>query len=172
MAKPGLVVTEYDYKSDQLSRVADDFDLYKRGDTLIQHYDNGKVRCIRMTFTAPSGGLTAGDVIGMGYLPQGLILPNSIIRTTDFGSTTTLDVGFGAYTDNDGTIVPENGDALIDGLDVSGQAVNATFLTAAETAAQDGYLVEGWAPVIATVVGSTMQAGAKISLYFFHVNGQ
>lgn len=48
-----------------------------------------------------------------------IVVPLSWVRFVGFGANTTVDIGYKAYYDVNGVLVPEDADALVDGLVVS-----------------------------------------------------
>lgn len=145
-----------------------------RGETLIPHYDGGKLEVYHMKYTSPaSNGPAATNVISMGYLPQGLIIPHlTALIASDFGSTTTIDVGLNEFKKNDGTVVAADDDEFWNDLDVSGQAVNTTLAATGVAAVKNsGFLLEGFAEVIVTLASAGMQAAATLDLFFVVARG-
>ena len=145
-----------------------------RGDTLIEHNDGGKLRVFHMHYTAPaSGNPSAGSVISMGYLPQGLVIPGlTCLHATDFGSNGTIDVGLNEYKKNDGTVVAADADEFWNDLDISGQAVNTTLAaTGVAVTLQQGFQVLGFAEVIVTLATAGMQAAATLDIFFVMATG-
>jgi hypothetical protein len=145
-----------------------------RGDTLIPHGDGGKLEIFHMKYTSPaSGGPAATNVISMGYLPQGLLIPHlTSLICSDFGSTTTIDVGLNEYKKNNGTLVAAAPEKLWDNLDVSGAAVNTTLAATGVAAVKNsGLLLDGFAEVIVTLASAGMQAAATLDLFFVVARG-
>lgn len=139
-----------------------------RGDTLIDHKDGGKLQVFHMNYTSPGGGIADGSVVSLGYLPNCKVIPHlTSLQSTDFGGATTIDIGLNEYKKNDGTVVAADADEFFNDLDVSGQAVNTTLAVDGVATAQDqGFDVEGFAEVIMTLAGGTMQAAARIDIWF------
>jgi hypothetical protein len=166
-----MTPTEPDYYSTQLSNVPDVYNPYKTGDTQVPAYYNGKVRAITCSFTAPTGDAAAGSKIALQHLTQGLILPISILNSDDLGTGTLLNIGFGEYVKNDGTLVSANTDVLIDSLDVNAAAVNKMFWEIGTTAAKTGYYLDGNALLMAEIETGAMDATKKFTLTIFQVDG-
>ena len=82
---------------------------------------NGKLRFYEFDITTVAG--SDGDTIGLIKLPAGkqrIVLPLSRIAFSAFGAARTMDLGWEAYTDQDGTAVAADPNGLDDGIDVSG----------------------------------------------------
>lgn len=169
-----MVATSIDHYSTQSQLVAN-ARAGGRGDTLIEHQDSGKLRIFYFNYTAPaSGNPAAGEVLSMGFLPQGRIIPGlTCLHSTDFGSNGTIDVGFNEYNKNDGTVVAADPDELWDGLDVSGQDVETRLSETGVTAVKyGGFQLEGFAELIVTFNTAGMQAAAELHIFVAMVNGQ
>lgn len=127
--------------------------------------DHGKLRYQYFSVPALTVALAANDQIDLCDLPPGRvrILPFlSRISTSAFGAGRTLDLGHRAYNARPvGTIDPEaeDGDALIDGLDVSAAVNAAAFSTSLKF---DMYSVQE-KRIFATVLGGTMPIGATLA---------
>lgn len=163
-----MAATVVDHYSTQ-SQLAADARAGGRGDTLIPHYDGGKLRVFHMKYTAPaSGNPVDTEVISMGYLPQGLIIPGlTCLHSSDFGGAGTIDIGLNEYKQNDGTVVAADPDEFWNDLDVSGQAVNTTLAaTGVSAVKQGGFQLNGQAEVIVTLASGDMQAAATLDLFF------
>lgn len=169
-----MVATAVDHYSTQ-SQLVQNARAGGRGNTLIPHEDNGKLRIYHFRYVAPaSGNPVDTDVISMGYLPQGKIIPHlTALTSTDFGAAGTIDVGLNEYKKNDGTVVAADADEFWNDLDVSGQAVNTTLAATGVTAVKyAGFELDGFAEVIVTLASGGMQAAAELNLFFAMVNGQ
>jgi len=136
--------------------------------------EHGRVRTAYFAFNQ---GAAAGDATStqdLVTLPPGivrLIKTDSKFVCSAFGSSRTLDIGYAAHTNADGTAVPLSANAILDDADVSAAAK-------LECGAGTGAL--GTDPTIlfdsregvklyATVAGGTIPAGATIKGYFKYV---
>jgi hypothetical protein len=167
-----MALTAIDFYSTQ-STLAKNARAGGRGDTLIPHYDGGRLEVYHQRFVSPAGAVAAAKVISMGYLPQGRIIPHlTALIASDFGSNGTIDVGFNEYKKNDGTLVAADPDELWDDLDISGQAVNTTLAATGVAAVKnEGFVLEGFAEVIVTTATAGMQAAATLDLFFVIARG-
>lgn len=85
------------------------------------HEWHGRVRSMFFEHTQ-SGAGDAGSIVRAVRLPAGsvrLILPLSRIAFSAFGAARTLDIGWEAYTDDNGDAVAADPNGLDDGVDVS-----------------------------------------------------
>ena len=83
---------------------------------------NGKVRYFEFDYTQ-SGIATIADTMAAIKLPAGkcrLVLPLSRIAFSAGGASSTMDIGWEAYTDSDGSAVAADPNGLDDGVDTSG----------------------------------------------------
>lgn len=84
--------------------------------------NHGRMRSSFFTFTQ---GAAAGDAASFAYvvtIPAGKVrvyLPLSRVAFSALGSARTMDIGWLAYTDEDGTAVVADPNGLDDGVDVS-----------------------------------------------------
>ncbi len=81
----------------------------------------GRLRIQRFTYTQ-SGAGTVGETLAAVKLPAGkvrVLLPLSYIHTSGLGTSGTIDVGWEAYTDRDGTAVAADPNGLKDGIDAA-----------------------------------------------------
>ena len=85
--------------------------------------DGGKLRYFSFDWTQ----VTLGDIAstaGLIKLPPGRWKPvGAFINTSAFGASRTLDIGWGAYTQHDGTAVVADPDGLVAAKDVSAALV-------------------------------------------------
>lgn len=84
-------------------------------------------RLYPMIVNAQQDGLgSANSTFTLGYLPPGkwrYLSFLSQVRTTAYGTSRTMDVGHGAYTENDGDAVTADEDAIHSAKDVSAAAI-------------------------------------------------
>jgi len=112
------------------------------------HDWGGKLRFFRFTFTQ---GAAAGDVAStqaLVRLPGGkirVILPLSRIAFSAFGAARTLDLGWQAYTDDNGDAVAADPNGLDDGVDVSSAG---SVIPSGTVGGDETYLFESQAGVI------------------------
>lgn len=162
-----MTVLTPSYYSEQVTTLRN-----KRGDRLIKPADGGgRIRNFYAYYKNTTGAtIAANSIISLMFVPGGRIIPHlSYILTSDFGSTTTLEVGWNQYKENDTDTVTDDTNGLIDALDVSGQAVSQ-FLSASASGSvaavrSPGVTIGGYAEILAKVLGSTMAADATIELY-------
>lgn len=84
----------------------------------------------KLTFTAAGFTTAAAGDLSLIRMPAGKvkILPDLSRVICPAGTATSdLDVGYGAYTDQDGTAVALDGDAFVASADVGGGAIDAAF---------------------------------------------
>lgn len=127
----------------------------------------GRIRYQEVTFTQ-SGAGDANSLINLVKLPPGkvtLIGNLSFLRFSAFGTGTTLDVGWTAYTNSSGTAVAADIDGLDDGIDVSAAGTmnlgTNTGVTSGDSYtfdSRDGVVIQGKAigagiPDAATIKG-------------------
>lgn len=129
----------------------------------------GDLKALYFSFTQGAAAGDATSTADLLTLPPGkyrLLLDQSNITVSAFGASRTLDVGYTAYANTDGTAVTADADAFISAADVSAAATVA--MTEALAAGADRtYLVDANAAFTlrATVAGGTIPAGATIKGY-------
>lgn len=82
----------------------------------------GRLRFFLFNFTQGAAAGDAGSTAQLVKLPGGdvrLVLPLSHVRHSAFGASRTLDLGWEAYTDNNGDAVAADPNGLDDGVNVS-----------------------------------------------------
>lgn len=170
-----MTATVPDFFSDQSTLTYAMREPGNLGDTLIPHYDGpNKLTIFHQSYTAPvSGNPTATEVISMGFLPQGLIIPHLTgLISSDFGSNGTIDVGLNEFKTNAGVLVAADPDEFWDDLDISGQDVNTTLAATGVTAVKyGGFNLTGYAEVLVTLATAGMQAGAQLHIYWAMLRG-
>ena len=85
------------------------------------HTWNGKLRFFEFDYTQ-DGIATIADTVAAVILPAGkvrLVLPLSRIAFSAGGASSTMDIGWEAYTNADGTAVAADPNGLDDGVDTS-----------------------------------------------------
>ena len=121
--------------------------------------DGGKLRYFSFDWTQ----VTLGDIAstaGLIKLPPGRWKPvGAFINTSAFGASRTLDIGWGAYTQHDGTAVVADPDGLVAAKDVSAALVAwgfnvATYRTVIDSRTE----VE----IYCTIAGGTFPAAATL----------
>jgi len=133
-------------------------------------YDAGGV--VKVLYFTFKQGSTAGDVNSTADLlnmPPGkyrILLDQSNVTTSAFGASRTLDVGYSAYTNYDGTAVAADEDAFVSAADVSSAATTA-LSEALANGADRTYLVDSKEGFIlrAKCEGDTLPANATIKGY-------
>jgi len=127
-----------------------------------------------MAFFEFTQGSSAGDAGSLAYLvklPAGkvrVLLPLSRIANSALGASRTMDLGWAAYTNDDGTAVAADPNGLDDGIDVSSAAATnpSGTIGGAETK-----LFESQAGVVLTaqINDGTIPAAATLKGYFLYV---
>lgn len=137
--------------------------------------DHAKLRLQYFNLPAVAVAGDANTTIDLCELPPGAvrIVPElSLIATSAFGSSRTLDVGHRAYTRRDAfmaataTEEAEDPDAFIDGLDVSSAVTGTAFgsgLSAFGYKTKFDLFSKDGVVVFATVLGGTIPANATIT---------
>lgn len=129
----------------------------------------GDLKVMYFSFTQGAAAGDIGSTADLLTMPPGkyrLLLDQSNVTVSAFGASRTLDVGYTAYTNYDGTAVAADADAFVSAADVSAAATVA--LTEALAAGTDRtYLVDATSPFTlqAKVAGGTIPAGATIKGY-------
>lgn len=131
----------------------------------------GRQRIQYFSFTQ---GAAAGDANSKAILvelPAGrlrILRDKSVVATSAFGASRTLDVGYQAYTAKDGTATVADDDALVAATSVATAATND--MAAAAGADPTLYVNSRTGLTIeATVEGGTIPAGATITGYIVYV---
>jgi hypothetical protein len=127
--------------------------------------DHGKLRFQYANVPALAVAYAANDQIELFKLPPGRvrILPHlSRISTSAWGASRTIDIGHRAYSKNppDADLEAEDGDAFIDGMDVSA-AVNAAVWS---TALKFDMYSRTETVVFATILGGTMPVAGTLAV--------
>lgn len=128
----------------------------------------GKLRLLQFTFTQGAAAGDAGSSAALVKLPAGkvaLIGALSRIECSAFGAARTLDIGWDAYKDKNGTAVVADDNGLTDNLDVSAAA--AADLTQLAVLGGGIKVFESLNGVVlrATVAGGTIPIAATLKGY-------
>lgn len=135
------------------------------------HAWHGRMRIGYFNFTQGAAAGDAGSVARLIKLPAGkvrVILPLSRIAFDALGAARTMDLGWEAYTNDDGTAVAADPNGLDDGVDVSGAgSVNP----AGTVGDHETYLFESQDGVVLTAQfnDGTIPAATNVSGYFIYV---
>jgi hypothetical protein len=93
-----------------------------KGTPVDTHQWEGRVRYMSFNFTQGAAAGDAGSLAVLCKLPHGkarVILPLSYVGASAMGTSRTMDLGWLAYTNDDGTAVAADPNGLDDGIDVS-----------------------------------------------------
>lgn len=151
--------------SDQLQMTVDD------PSTLLDTSEvGGRQRIAFFDFTQ-SGAGDANSTAILAKLPAGrlrILREASVISSSAFGASRTLDVGYQAFTAKDGTETAADADALVDGVSVANAATNAMDAAAGADPtlfvnSRTGVTIE------ATVLGGTIPDGATLKGYIAYI---
>jgi len=108
-------------------------------------YDAGNARVFYFSHKQAAAG-DANSLVNLVKLPAGkyrILLDQSVICCSDLGTGNTLDVGYTAYTNYDGTAVTADEDAFITAADVATAAAAVYFSESRASGASDmTYLVD------------------------------
>lgn len=118
--------------------------------------ENGKLHAAYFVHDQ-SGAGEAGSSVALVRLPPGrvrLILPLSYLYVNWTTASATLDLGWDAYTDIDGSAVVADPDGLIDGLDVE----SADVFGAEELTTLAGLAASGWTKLFESKSGVVIRA--------------
>jgi len=129
---------------------------------------------VRMAFFEFTQGAAAGDAGSLAYLvklPAGkvrVLLPLSRIANSALGTSRTMDLGWAAYTNDDGTAVAADPNGLDDGIDASAAAATNPGGT---IGGHETKLFESQAGVVLTaqINDGTIPAAATLKGYFLYV---
>ena len=131
----------------------------------------GRFRIGFFTFTQGSSAGDAGSYAYLIKLPAGkvrLMLSMSRVHSSALGSSRTMDLGWTAYTDDDGDAVAADPNGLDDGVDVSSAVA---FAPAGTVVTHETKLFESKEGVVLTaqVNDGTLPAAATIGGHFVYV---
>ncbi len=135
----------------------------------------GKLRVIRGTYTT-TGSEANGETIEIARLHDGLkVIPLGKVVWEDLGTGVSVQLGYAAYTDKDGSSVSADPDAFLASTDVSSGAGEADLVAAAGVAFEaDPSVDDVYVTVEATLVlsGTSPSVIAGKTLDFFLVVAQ
>lgn len=121
---------------------------------------NGRVRLFYAHYGVKTA-ISAATTINLIEVPAGRILPTSKVYFGAGGTNSTLDIGYAAYTADDGTEIAADGDALLDG-------VSTASAGSAELAQNpEGVILKGKAMITADT--AVFAANKAIDAYIFCV---
>jgi hypothetical protein len=134
------------------------------------------LQTFRFTFTQ---GAAAGDATSVQKLikvPPGkwtMYCPQSFAQWSAFGAARTLDIGWEAYVDKDGVAVSADADGIETVIDVSaaGQQAGLGDGVAAGVGRCIDFTSRDGVNIVASVLGGTIPAAAKISGHFLLAGG-
>jgi hypothetical protein len=152
---------------------SDEFDNYIEATPPVKiesHQWDGKLRFYEFNVTTAAG--SDGDTIALIKLPSGkkrVVLPMSRIAFSAFGAARTMDLGWEAYTDQDGTAVAADPNGLDDGIDVSSAG---TVNPGGTVGGAETYLFDSRDGVVITaqINDAAIGAGETLNGYFIVVN--
>jgi len=134
--------------------------------------DHGRLRVKAFTFTQGAAAGDATSTQGLVKLPPGkgrVYLGLSLLENSAFGASRTLDVGYAAHTQTDGTAVAADPNAFDNAIDVSSLASAAL---GSDVAAASGKMWEfdskAGIDIGAVVAGGTIPAGATLTGYIVY----
>ncbi len=133
----------------------------------------GKLRMFRFAFTQGAAAGDATSIQRLVKLPPGkwrVILAMSRITNSAFGAARTLDLGWEAYTDQDGNAVAVDPNGLDDGNDVSAAS---SFNPTGTVGEDETILLSSKSGVVITAQTNdgTIPIAATINGYFIAVPG-
>lgn len=131
------------------------------------HEEGSKVRYFYFKHTQSIAG-DDGSSVTLVRVPAGyghILKQLSLISWSAFGSTRVMDIGYAAYTENDGDAVTAGADILEDGRDVSAANLKGTVLgtgTNADDLPHYSYNSKAPIDIIAKVTGGTWPLNATV----------
>jgi len=136
---------------------------------------SGRLRVAHFEFTQGSAAGDANSTVDMIYLPAGrvrVMSKLSYVTCSAFGSSRVLDVGYTAHTDQAGTAVSADADAMADGLDVSSAADLQMGLSTSSGVAAMSLLLNSRDRVLIQGIctGGTLPAAATLAGFITWVN--
>lgn len=131
----------------------------------------GKVKIQFFEFTQGAAAGDAGSYAYLCKLPPGtvrVLLKQSFLGTSAMGTSRTLDLGWAAYTGQDGVAVNADPNGLDDGVDVSSAA---TTTPGGTVGGSETYLFssQGGVAITAQINDGTIPAAATIKGYIAYV---
>ena len=136
------------------------------------HDWRGRLRIARFAFTQSAAVGDAGSLAELVKLPAGkvrVILPLSRIAFSAMGAARTMDIGWLAYTDDDGVAVVADPNGLDDGVDVA----TANSVVPDGTVGGDEtklFESQGGVTVTAQINDGTIPAAATLKGYVVYVH--
>lgn len=137
--------------------------------------EGGDLKVLYFNFTQGDAAGDANSTADLLNMPPGkyrILLDQSNVTNSAFGASRTLDVGYTAYTNYDGTAVTADEDAFVTAADVSAAATTALTESLAAGAdrtffvdSKEGFVLQakcegGTLPASATLKGYVVIAGA------------
>lgn len=163
-----MALLTVDYKSTQATRTT----RTTIGEQLLDRYDaGGHLQAYQFYYKNETGGTIAADsIIQLCTIGPCHVLPTSVITTTAFSTSRTLDVGLQEYVNTAGDTVASDIDAFLDGLDVSSAVSNTMFGSdTASTAYGAGVTIDGQVDVLAKILGGTLPSNGIIQGVIFAI---
>lgn len=153
-------------KSDQITNIEAKPVVFLKPDDWM-----GRLKIFRFNFTQGAAAGDAGSTAELVKLPPGrwrILLPLCRIAHSAFGAARTLDLGWQAYTDNNGDAVAADPNGLDDGNDVSAAG---SFVPTGTVGGDETYLFENSDEVTieAQCNDGTLPAGATLDGYIIAV---
>lgn len=135
------------------------------------HEYNGAVRFFKFDFTQGAAAGDANSLANLVTIPPGkyrLVKNLSSLICSAFGSGRTLDIGYLAHTNQDGTAVNASIDAILDGADVATLAAKSCGVGTNALGTDPTILFDSKEGVTiqAKCLGDTIPAGATLKGYF------
>ena len=114
--------------------------------------------------------LSSSDVTNVMKLPNGAkVHPSSFMIASDLEASASVNVGYAAYTDSDGSAVTLDADAFISALDGS-SARTKTFFDESTTH-DDGYSFTGVGDITVSLAAGTTVAGDTMDFHIYYTVG-
>ena len=135
----------------------------------------GRLRVAFFDFTQGAAAGDANSTMDLIHLPAGrvrVMSKLSYITSSAFGASRVLDIGYTAHTDQGGTAVTADPDAIADGLDVSAAADLQMGDSTTTGVAATTLLLNGQDRVLiqSIVTGGTIPAAATLNGFLVYVN--
>lgn len=135
----------------------------------------GNLKQFRFTHTAAATG-DANSTVDLIKVPAGkwtMYCPLAFIQWDAFGAARTLDIGWTAYNDNDGTAVAADADGIETDIDVSsaGQQAGLGDGVAAGAGRCISFDSRSGVVIQAKVIADTIPIGTKVSGFFILSGG-
>ncbi len=128
----------------------------------------GEVHYMSRAFTGTA--LTTSDTLYVAKMPNGArILPQSLVIISDLEVSASVNVGYAAYTANDGSSVAADPDAFISALDASSARTKTNF-DESQTH-DDGYTFTGEGDLTLTLAAGTSVAADTFNFHIMYTLG-